>query len=516
MANYGMNRRVLLVALLFAILCTGIFAFFTNTPATTQISSVTNDSAGKLDSKVLGDIENNISTEATYFDLEYINGDLWATDGNNHHLYKVDPTTGNYITSYDLPFYPAGLASDGSFLYISVYPTSSGIDDGRIFKYTFDGIAVDNLSIEITPDYPEESEYLSGLACNGRDLYALSNSPDVYLYRINLDSWSLDKTIGFLSNSYGLAYYDGLLWRVDYGYIYGFDPDTGTVQEIVRISPSIGTYGLAYDGTHFLMSDRYAKRLYSLDIPTAAGEVWNQYATPESNPLDIAWNGTNYFLTDTHVNKVYKLDNLFRNSTQFTVPFEPLGIAVVGKYLYISQGDSPHNLYKYTTNGILVSTYAVNHSYNALEYDGAKLWGTDNIGTFIRQIDPSNGHIIASYNASVNYIGLIFDFKNNVFWAVDWVAFPDKICQLNPTTFKKTGVDYLCPTVMGSYGLEFNGKHLILTSWDTDSIYKIIIAFPSGGSSIPGFTDMVFLLSIMAVVSIWFLLRQARTYLRKM
>lgn len=230
--------------------------------------------------------------------------------------------------------------------------------------------------------------------------------------------------------------------------------------------------------------------------------------------MDITWNGTHYFLADTAVNTIYILSNYFWTLAQFTVPFDPLGIAVVGKYLYISQETSPNNLYKYTTRGSLVATYPVAHFYGALEYDGAKLWASDNESS-ICQIDLSDGHLIASYNTNVStgYAGLVFDSRNNVFWAVDWAGW--KICQLDSSTFAKTGVQVATPTFFGQYGLEFDGKSLIMTAWSTAAIYKIIIGFPSGSGIIPGFTDMVLLLSLITLISIWFLLRQARPHRRQ-
>jgi len=512
MVNTGMNRKLLLVALLFTILCTGSFAVFTKTPPTTQTSSVANDTNGKLDSKVLGDVENTITTPIRCLDIEYLEGFIWAAELNGD-LYKLNPTTGAEVLHYALPFEPAGLATDGTFFYISVY--SSTLTNGTIFKYTMDGILVASLNIAIPNDF------IAGLAYDEWYLYAVleaSSLPSNILYRINLDSWSVDGSVPLSYRYGGLTYYDGLLWAVAWqaDEIHALDPDTGSIREVFDGPVSgFGDYGMAYNGTHFIVSDHSAQKLYFLDIPTDTGDVWNQYASPDSQPLDLAWNGTNYFLSDSNLDRVYILDDrTFKTITQFNLPFHPLGIAVVGNYLYISQENTPYSLYKYTQKGSLVATYAVAHSYASLEYDGSKLWGTDYSETFIHQIDPSDGHIIASYNATVNYAGLVFDSKNNAFWAVDWWPFASRIFQLNPTTFQKTGVEYLCPTATGSYGLEFNGEHLILTSWDSDAIYKIIIAFPLGG--IPGFTDMFLIFSIMAVVSIMFLLRQARTYLRTM
>ena len=500
MANYGINRRVFLIALLFTIFSSGIFAICTTISSTMQTSSLINDTNGTLDSKVLGDIQNTINTPISCLDLEYLDGFIWAAqlDGD---LYKLNPRTGAEVSHISLPFHPAGLATDESFFYISTD------HNGTIFKYTLDGTFAASLNIIVPADY------ISGLAYDGWNLYAITDSDTGFLYRIDLDSWAVDNSIPVSCRYAGLTYYGGLLWTVSWEYdeIHALDPDTGQIREVFAgPMTGFGDYGMAYNGTAFLFSDHNNKQIYFLDIPTEAGEVWNQHASPDSHPLDIAWNGTNYFLTDTHLDKVYILDDVrFKNITQFKLSFSPLGITVVGNYLYISQENSPHNLYKYTTKGSLVATYAVNHSYGALEYDGSILWGTDYTGTFIRQISPSDGHIIASYNTSINYLGLVFDSRNNVFWAVDWKPFANEICQLNPTTFEKTGVEYISPAVTGSYGLEFNGEHLILTSWDTDTIYKIIIAFPSGG--IPSFTDMFLLISIMAVVSVWFLLRQTRT-----
>ncbi|MDD1777037.1 MAG: hypothetical protein LUQ65_02635, partial [Candidatus Helarchaeota archaeon] len=302
-----MNRRILLIALLFAILCTGTFAFFTQSPSMIQTSSVINDSAGKLDSKVLGDVEKTLNITPSFYDLEYVNGYIWAA-GKSIGLFKLDPNTGVTLDSLHFPFEPVGVASDGTFFYLS-----AGINQySTIYKYTLAGTYVANLSIPLSY-HPDYDEWFTGLACHNRYLYAISMSNYYhYGFRINLDSWSIDKTFEpEFSTSQGLAYYDGLLWTLDFDKLYAFDPNTGKIQERIDVIDS-GS-GLAYDGTHFLMSNIAPSKIYYLDIPTETGEVWTQYPTPESHPLDIAWNGTYYYLADTDVNKIYKLNNLFRN-----------------------------------------------------------------------------------------------------------------------------------------------------------------------------------------------------------
>lgn len=124
MANDAMNKRVLLVALFFAILCTSTFGVLTQTPSMTQSASVTNDSTGKLDSKMLPDIEYNISfynLAYNLYDLEYLNGGIWGTNPDDYRIHEVVLNTGHLIAQIFVGFRSAGLASDGTFsTYLSI------------------------------------------------------------------------------------------------------------------------------------------------------------------------------------------------------------------------------------------------------------------------------------------------------------------------------------------------------------------------------------------------------------
>ena len=126
----------------------------------------------------------------------------------------------------------------------------------------------------------------------------------------------------------------------------------------------------------------------------------------------------------------------------------------------------------------------------------------------IYSLSTSDGTMLSNHSAD-DYAGLTYDSKNKVFWAIDWDD--NIIVQLDSTTFQPTGKNYTSPTSFGEYRIVFKGEHLVITSWDMDKIYKVIIDLPPLQGGIPGFSFAFLLLAILPLIGIE-ILRQKKSY----
>ncbi|MHA1278149.1 MAG: hypothetical protein ACTSQ8_13250 [Candidatus Helarchaeota archaeon] len=501
-----MKKQVFSVFLLAAIFCSGMFFMFATNSATTSLRAVEDTSEYQLEAKILGDLEGTISLPVSPLGITYLDGVLWMVSRIGKNLYKVNPVTGTEIAHYSLGFEPVGLTTDGTSLYISVEETSTV--NGTIFKVKTDGTIISSIEVPIT------SQYMSGLAWDGSYLWAAQEVPNALL-RINPKTGTVLDNFTIAEDPSGICYYDGLIWGVIWNEnkIYAYDPTDGRIREVFNNpGASVGEYGITYNGTHFLHASWNSIELYALDIPTAAGEVWNVYDTPILTIDGIDWNGTHYFTVDSQYDKLYVLhDGTFEIEGNYSLPFQPLAIAVIGDYLFISQSPVPCHIFKYTFTGTQVAEYsAVGVQIQGLTYDGTYLWG-NGADNKIYKMNPADCTEINSTSVA-NYADLAWDNKNNVFWAVHQVD--SRIYQLDPTTLLQTGVYINCTHTAGEYGIVFNGKHLVHTNWDSDRIYKFIIDLPSKGG-IPGFAHFVLLFSVLSLISVFFLLKRNNRYWRQ-
>ncbi len=478
--------------------------------APTQMPVDNNDNNIALDPLVLGDVDGIISPAFSPYDITYLSGSIWAASDAESKIYEISPETGSTISSIDVAGEVSGLTTDGTYLYAALVAEVNG--NGTIAKYRTNGNFVSNIYIPLNDDD------FNGLAWDGSHLWASQFNPHC-IVRINPNTGAVVTNISTGSALAGLAWLDDLVWGVDYSadLIRAVDPSTGRTCEIFDTPHTVGEYGLAYNGTHMLFSEWDTPAIHVLDIPTAAGAIWNQHPTPSTWPGDLVWNGTHYFLGDSNAQKIYVLhDGTFEEVDNFDVAFEIYGVTIVGDYLYIGQYASPYTIHKYDLDGTYISNFSTSRRYFGLEYDGARLWATDHLNPYIYELDPTDCSEIATHSTQVKYAGLTYDAENDVFWGVDLTN--DIVFQLNPSSFQKTGVQIDSPPGTGYLGIEFNGEHLILTEFSTDTIYKIIIDLPSGGGSggIPGFTNYLLILSVFSLIAVVFLLKQSKPHLPKL
>ncbi len=494
------------IVLIVAIFCSGMFLVFTSNLMTTPTTVVDNASNEVLDASVLGDVEKTITPPIDPLGLEYFDGGIWVADQDFARIYKLDPITGVDILNISIPFEPSTIASDGTYLYVA----NNAYGNGTVYKMKTDGTIVDSV------DIPVATFYVSGLAYGDSSLWATMDEPTNYIYRINPSTMSVIGSVS-VSNRYAdMTWYDGLLWVVDWSYdrICAINPTTGRIMETFD-GPISGTgdFGLTYNGTHFIIGDWNGPQFHWMDIPTDAGEVWNQHPAPSTNILGIDWNGTHYFVADLDTDQICILhDGTFENLANLSLPFTPEAVAVVGTYLYISDLHSPYHIFKYTFAGAQLAEYAaVGTQVQGLTYDGSYLWANGQ-DYKIYKLNPADCTNVTPGIATGNWADIAWDGENKVFWGIQQSL--SLICEIDPTTLQATEINFTTPYLTGEYGLCFNGEHLIHGNWDNEMIYKIIIDLPSGGG-IPGFSNFVLLLSVLTLIGVFFLLKQGKHYWQK-
>lgn len=444
-----------------------------------------NDTTMTVKSSVLGDVIKNINIPNDPSDITVLGDAIWAGTLNDPKLYKININTGAEIAHYEVGFAVYGLTTDGTYLYASV----KEVGNGTIFKLDTTGNIISTFEIEV-------DNFFHGLAYDGNSLWAYHHSRN--LLKINPDTGVVLANYTNDNSIAGLTYFKGYVWGIAYNKdeIHAFDPDTGRVQEVFHHSLSgFGEFGLAQDGTHFLISFFHNDSISFLEYPTEIGEVFNIYDPSIDHPLGMDWNGTHFFVADRITDTVHIYhDGTFELIDTIALGYDPIGLVIVGNYLYVASYESPYNIYKYSFNGSLIATFNTGiHCYD-LAYDGNYIYLTRYSDAKISKLDPTDCTLIETYAVEEEYAGLTYDSLNNVFWGVGWGS--NKIYQLDTTVFNKTGIQYDTPTTLGEYGLCFDEDHLIMNSWGTDKFYKIIIDIKtqkeSPSTGIPGYNMLIF------------------------
>ena len=107
----------LLVIFILFFLSSLVGAFHRTPPRQNITPSDTN--ATKLGSSALCDLNRTIPIPYGAHDLTFCDGYIWMTSYLNASLFKIDPNTGDTVSSFPLIDYGIGLATDGKVFYVS-------------------------------------------------------------------------------------------------------------------------------------------------------------------------------------------------------------------------------------------------------------------------------------------------------------------------------------------------------------------------------------------------------------
>ncbi len=185
---------------------------------------------------------------------------LWHVDSREHKIYKIDPSNGNVISSFNSPGldrYPTGLTYDGSYLWVANLGTIGYYN--RIYKIN-----------------PSNGNVISSF-----------RSPD---------DWPS-----------GLAWDGNYLWHSGYcdNKIYKIDPSCGNVISSFS-SPDIWATGLTYDGSYLWSADKVTDKIYKIN--PSDGSVVDSFYSPAGGPTGLTWDGSYLWNADKYTDMIYKID----------------------------------------------------------------------------------------------------------------------------------------------------------------------------------------------------------------
>ncbi len=187
---------------------------------------------------------------------------LWMVSDSDQTIYKLDPETMVILDSMPTPAaaWSFGLDHDGVNLW-------GDLDEPELIYQ------LDDATGTVLNSFPSPHFSPNGVAFDGSQVWHSSFKDDLAL--MNPTTGSLTRAIPSPGNQAprGLEWIDGALWVVDgNGYvddaIYKVDPSDGTILEAYQ--PTGATfgliYGLAFDGTHFWLSDLTTNKIHKLLI----------------------------------------------------------------------------------------------------------------------------------------------------------------------------------------------------------------------------------------------------------
>ncbi len=199
---------------------------------------------------------------------------------------------GEVRSSFDAPCkYPAGLASDGTRLFVADWRSAKifqvNRSDGKVGRWW---------------DAPTLKP--AGLAYGQGKLFVCDDHTGG-VYAVNLDSGVVETTFHAPEdNATGLAFADGTLFILAKGKIYKVLPDDGTILRLFD-APDKACRHLSYDGRYLWVSNRIKDELYMLE--PESGKVLGILAAPGPYPAGIAHVDGHLWNVDFQTRKLYQL-----------------------------------------------------------------------------------------------------------------------------------------------------------------------------------------------------------------
>ncbi|MCP8323651.1 MAG: Ig-like domain-containing protein [Candidatus Methylarchaceae archaeon HK02M2] len=218
------------------------------------------------------------------------------------------------VESFDPPGEdPDGLAWDGNYLW------NADNEDHKIYKLNpSTGEVV--TSIEFSPKW-----HLSDLTWGESSLWAFTGD----IYRINPSTGEVIKSFESPGKYHpgGLAWDGQSLWHSDYeeNKINRINPSTGEVIKSFD-SPGNNPEGLAWDGHYLWIAtvSRSSMRSNAIiyKVSPSTGAVKDSFSYPDKGVSDLAWDGHYLWIIDNDDDKIYKIDLVAesRPSVEITTP----------------------------------------------------------------------------------------------------------------------------------------------------------------------------------------------------
>ncbi|UCD39038.1 MAG: choice-of-anchor D domain-containing protein [Fidelibacterota bacterium] len=212
---------------------------------------------GEMQTLAIGDIISSLTAPNSPSGLTFDGTSLWMVSEQAGLAYRIDPASGNTVSTIQLPSFGLGdpngygIAYDGAYLWHSDY----GSD--RIYK-------LDPATGDTLMSFPFSS--ILGLTWDGQFLWGSDPSSD-YIYQIDTNTGSTVNSFPApTTHGIGLTFAYGFLWASDYDSpsIYKIDPTDGTLLDTFS-GPESGHLGLAFDGQYLWVAGGSSLTLYHID-----------------------------------------------------------------------------------------------------------------------------------------------------------------------------------------------------------------------------------------------------------
>ena len=207
-----------------------------------------------------------------------------------------DPQVGEIVfevvnTIYTPALRPRGLTWDGTAIW--------SVDNANEILYALNAASGGLVRTLRSPMFNT-----TDAAYDGQDLWICGES-DVNVYRIGLFNGDVQKRLNMQRGSFtAMEYGQGFLWLADAqsNKILKVHPETAEVLGSFS-NPGTRAGGLAFDGSHFWISDPSTLSIYETDF---AGRVLRKYLSTGQSPQGLAFDGR--FLWNVDANqKLYQL-----------------------------------------------------------------------------------------------------------------------------------------------------------------------------------------------------------------
>lgn len=216
---------------------------------------------------------------------------------------EVRAGVGDVETTLDSPTkYPAGLASDGTSLFVADWR------EAKIYQLNRTDGAIARML-----DAPTLKPH--GLVY-AQDKLWVSDDHTGGIFALNLDTGIVETTFQAPdTQAAGLAFADGVLFILTKDKIYKVLPEDGTILGYYD-APEPSCQGMTHDGRYLWISDRIKNELYMVD--PKSGKVISILPAPGPYPVGVAAVGDHLWNVDFDTGKLYQLilrdDQMYRLS----------------------------------------------------------------------------------------------------------------------------------------------------------------------------------------------------------
>jgi sugar lactone lactonase YvrE len=381
------------------------------------------------------------------------------------HVYQLD-SSGNILSYFAGPDQGIeDMTIDGSFIWIA--PGDTGF--GALYQYDLSGTFIRELSTSIS--------FMDGIASVTPDLWILNAINDL-IYKVDMDGVTtdiIDPGLGYIAN---LSWDGAHLWTASGDSIYKIDPEDSRLIYFDITGLAYQT-AITYDGTYVWVGS--GNSIYRVDgsgsilASAALSNLPAGLFTPSVEKM--AYDGTHFWISDDENNKLYRVDPSGTVVADIDPP-EPMvrGVAFDGTDLWVAcNSPGAEVIYQINTSGSIISSFdSPGNGISGITWDGTYLQVVASANTLFK-IDTRTGLVAETIeNLPGSFLNDITHDGTRLWMAGDSVYQYDESRPV-PETITVPEVNII--------GLAHDGSHL----WISDAIDKTIHMLTEDGTEVDAF-----------------------------